>query len=92
MELGQSTDFLNELKYIRKHDQGRPTPVYYAHNLSKECGAYIYLKREDLNHSEAHKLNHCMAEALLAKYMGKTKLIAETGAGQHGVALATAAA
>ncbi|WP_321324490.1 tryptophan synthase subunit beta [Thiomicrorhabdus sp.] len=92
MELGRSADFINELKYIRKHYQGRPTPVYYAHNLSKECGAHIYLKREDLNHSGAHKLNHCMAEALLAKHMGKTKLIAETGAGQHGVALATAAA
>ncbi|WP_040725851.1 tryptophan synthase subunit beta [Thiomicrorhabdus sp. Kp2] len=92
MELGRSADFLNELKYIRKHYQGRPTPVYYAHNLSKEVGAHIYLKREDLNHSGAHKLNHCMAEALLAKHMGKTKLIAETGAGQHGVALATAAA
>lgn len=91
-ELGRSADFLNELKYIRKHYQGRPTPVYYARNLSKECGAHIYLKREDLNHSGAHKLNHCMAEALLAKHMGKTKLIAETGAGQHGVALATAAA
>lgn len=92
LELGRSADFLNELKYIRKHYQGRPTPVYYAHNLSKEVGAHIYLKREDLNHSGAHKLNHCMAEALLAKHMGKTKLIAETGAGQHGVALATAAA
>jgi tryptophan synthase beta subunit len=92
LTLGRSADFLNELKYIRKHYQGRPTPVYYAHNLSKEVGAHIYLKREDLNHSGAHKLNHCMAEALLAKHMGKTKLIAETGAGQHGVALATAAA
>ncbi len=92
LELGRSADFLNELKYIRKHYQGRPTPVYYAHNLSKLVGAHIYLKREDLNHSGAHKLNHCMAEALLAKHMGKTKLIAETGAGQHGVALATAAA
>lgn len=92
LELGRSADFLNELKYIRKHYQGRPTPVYYANNLSKEVGAHIYLKREDLNHSGAHKLNHCMAEALLAKHMGKTKLIAETGAGQHGVALATAAA
>lgn len=92
LTLGRSADFLNELKYIRKHYQGRPTPVYYAHNLSREVGAHIYLKREDLNHSGAHKLNHCMAEALLAKHMGKTKLIAETGAGQHGVALATAAA
>lgn len=92
LTLGRSADFLNELRYIRKHYQGRPTPVYYAHNLSREVGAHIYLKREDLNHSGAHKLNHCMAEALLAKHMGKTKLIAETGAGQHGVALATAAA
>ncbi|MBS98943.1 MAG: tryptophan synthase subunit beta [Oceanospirillaceae bacterium] len=92
LALGRSADFLNELRYIRKHYQGRPTPVYYAHNLSREVGAHIYLKREDLNHSGAHKLNHCMAEALLAKHMGKRKLIAETGAGQHGVALATAAA
>ena len=92
LELGRSADFLHELKYIRKHYQGRPTPVYYARNLSKLAGAHIYLKREDLNHTGAHKLNHCMAEALLAKHMGKTKLIAETGAGQHGVALATAAA
>ncbi|WP_116475820.1 tryptophan synthase subunit beta [Zobellella maritima] len=92
LTLGRSAGFLNELRYIRKHYQGRPTPVYYAHNLSREVGAHIYLKREDLNHTGAHKLNHCMAEALLAKHMGKTKLIAETGAGQHGVALATAAA
>ena len=92
LTLGRSADFLNELSYIRKHYQGRPTPIYYAHNLSRDVGAHIYLKREDLNHSGAHKLNHCMAEALLAKHMGKTKLIAETGAGQHGVALATAAA
>ncbi|MFP4462826.1 MAG: tryptophan synthase subunit beta [Guyparkeria sp.] len=90
--LMRSADFLNELRYIRKHYQGRPTPVYYAHNLSADVGAHIYFKREDLNHSGAHKLNHCMGEALLAKHMGKTKLIAETGAGQHGVALATAAA
>jgi len=92
LTLGRSADFLNELNYIRKHYQGRPTPICYAHNLSRDVGAHIYLKREDLNHSGAHKLNHCMAEALLAKHMGKTKLIAETGAGQHGVALATAAA
>ncbi len=90
--LMRSADFLNELRYIRKHYQGRPTPVYYAHNLSADVGAHIYFKREDLNHSGAHKLNHCMGEALLAKHMGKKKLIAETGAGQHGVALATAAA
>ena len=92
LRLMRSADFLNELRYIRKHYQGRPTPVYYAHNMSAAVGAHIYFKREDLNHSGAHKLNHCMGEALLAKHMGKRKLIAETGAGQHGVALATAAA
>jgi len=93
MKLSKSHDYLNELKSIRKHYQGRPTPVYYAKNLSEAIGGgQIYLKREDLNHTGAHKLNHCMAEALLAKYLGKKKLIAETGAGQHGVALATAAA
>ncbi|ACM93109.1 tryptophan synthase, beta subunit [Nautilia profundicola AmH] len=93
MKLRRSHDFLSELRRIRKHYQGRPTPVYHAKRLSEALGgAQIYLKREDLNHMGAHKLNHCMAEALLAKYMGKKKLIAETGAGQHGVALATAAA
>lgn len=92
-KLSKSHIFLHELKQIRKHYQGRPTPVSYAKNLSNFCGGgQIYLKREDLNHTGAHKLNHCMAEALLAKHLGKTKLIAETGAGQHGVALATAAA
>ncbi|KAJ1604451.1 tryptophan synthase trpB [Cryptosporidium canis] len=89
----QSEDFIKELQKIRKEFQGRPTPVYFAKNLTEKYGgAEIYLKREDLNHTGAHKLNHCMGEALLAKYMGKKKLIAETGAGQHGVALATAAA
>ncbi|AXK47916.1 tryptophan synthase subunit beta [Aliarcobacter trophiarum LMG 25534] len=91
-KLSKDFNFLNELKSIRKYYQGRPTPVYFAKNLSNFAGANIYLKREDLNHTGAHKLNHCMAEALLAKYLGKKKLIAETGAGQHGVALATAAA
>ncbi len=91
--LSKSAEYLNDLRYIRKHFQGRPTPVSYLKNLSKIAGgAQIYAKREDLNHTGAHKLNHCMAEGLLAKHMGKTKLIAETGAGQHGVALATAAA
>ncbi len=92
-ELSKSAEFINDLKYIRKHFQGRPTPISHLKNLSKAAGgAQIYAKREDLNHTGAHKLNHCMGEALLAKHMGKTKLIAETGAGQHGVALATAAA
>jgi len=93
MKLRKSHAFLSELRRIRKHYQGRPTPVYHAKRLSEAVGgAQIYFKREDLNHTGAHKLNHCMAEALLAKSMGKTKLIAETGAGQHGVALATASA
>lgn len=90
--ISKSHNFISELRSIRKHYQGRPTPVYYCNRLSEKYGGRIYLKREDLNHSGAHKLNHCMGEALLAKYLGKKKLIAETGAGQHGVALATAAA
>ena len=90
--ISKSHQFISELRGIRKHFQGRPTPIYYAKTLSEEYGGRIYLKREDLNHTGAHKLNHCMGEALLAKYLGKKKLIAETGAGQHGVALATAAA
>lgn len=92
-ELKKSPKFIEELKYVRKHYQGRPTPVSFAKNLTEYCGgAKIYLKREDLNHTGAHKLNHCMAEVILAKHLGKKKVIAETGAGQHGVALATAAA
>jgi tryptophan synthase beta chain len=92
-EIENDAAFIAELRYLRKHFQGRPTPVYHARTLSlANGGAQIYLKREDLNHTGAHKLNHCMGEGLLAKYMGKKKLIAETGAGQHGVALATAAA
>ncbi len=88
-----SAQFISELRRIRKDFQGRPTPVYHCERLSRKVGgAQIYLKREDLNHTGAHKLNHCMGEGLLAKYMGKKKIIAETGAGQHGVALATAAA
>ncbi|MDR1152499.1 MAG: tryptophan synthase subunit beta [Bifidobacteriaceae bacterium] len=91
--IGNSHDFIVRLRDIRTHFQGRPTPVYYAKRLTDAVGgARIYLKREDLNHTGAHKLNHCMGEALLASYLGKRKLIAETGAGQHGVALATAAA
>ncbi|MDR0941511.1 MAG: tryptophan synthase subunit beta, partial [Bacteroidales bacterium] len=90
--ISKSHNFISELRSIRKHYQGRPTPVYYCNRLSEKYQGRIYLKREDLNHTGAHKLNHCMGEALLAKYLGKKKLIAETGAGQHGVALATAAA
>jgi tryptophan synthase beta chain len=86
-------EFVEELNTLLKEYAGRPSLLYYAKKMTKNLGgAKVYLKREDLNHSGAHKLNHCMGEGLLAKYMGKKKLIAETGAGQHGVALATAAA
>ncbi|MBO7176610.1 MAG: tryptophan synthase subunit beta, partial [Clostridia bacterium] len=89
----KSSKFVGELRKIRREFQGRPTPISYLERLSTSLGrVQLYVKREDLNHSGAHKLNHCMGEALLAKYMGKKKVIAETGAGQHGVALATAAA
>ena len=89
----KSRKFIAELRRIRKEFQGRPTPISHLERLSNSLGnVQLYVKREDLNHSGAHKLNHCMGEALLAKYMGKKKVIAETGAGQHGVALATAAA
>lgn len=85
--------FMDEYESLLKHYVGRPSPVYYAKRLSEAIGgAKIYLKREDLNHTGAHKINHCIGEALLAKRMGYKKIIAETGAGQHGVALATAAA
>lgn len=89
----KSSKFISELRRIRTEFQGRPTPISYLERLSSTLGnVQLYVKREDLNHTGAHKLNHCMGEALLAKYMGKKKVIAETGAGQHGVALATAAA
>ena len=92
-EIKNNQQFLEQMQYIRRTYQGRPTPITYAKNLSKKIGGgQIYLKREDLNHTGAHKLNHCIGEVLLAKFMGKSKVIAETGAGQHGVAMATAAA
>ena len=69
---------------------GRPSPLYFAKRLSDAIGSKIYLKREDLNHTGAHKINNCIGQILLAKYMGKKEIIAETGAGQHGVATATA--
>ncbi|MBQ2035863.1 MAG: tryptophan synthase subunit beta [Peptococcaceae bacterium] len=91
--IAKSSKFISELRRIRKEFQGRPTPISHLERLSNSLGnVQLYAKREDLNHTGAHKLNHCMGEALLAKYMGKKKVIAETGAGQHGVALATAAA
>ncbi len=86
-------DFLKEFEHDLKHYVGRTTPLYHAQNLSKKLGgAQIYLKREDLNHTGAHKVNNTIGQALLAKRMGKTRIIAETGAGQHGVATATVAA
>ncbi len=89
----KSRKFIAELRRIRKEFQGRPTPISHLERLSNSIGnVQLYVKREDLNHTGAHKLNHCMGEVLLAKYMGKKKVIAETGAGQHGVAMATAAA
>ncbi|KAF5534638.1 tryptophan synthase beta subunit [Fusarium napiforme] len=92
-ELRHSPSFNQTLNKVRIGLQGRPTPIHHLENISREVGgAQVFAKREDLNHTGAHKINHCVGFALLAKAMGKTKLIAETGAGQHGVALATAAA
>ena len=92
-EVSQTEAFQNELQELFTDYVGRPSPIFHARRLSaKVGGAQIYLKREDLNHTGAHKINHCLGEALLAKHMGKTKVLAETGAGQHGVALATACA
>jgi tryptophan synthase beta chain len=86
-------EFQRELKYYLKEFCGRPTPLYFAERLTRELGgAKIYLKREDLLHTGAHKINNCVGQILLAKRMGKTRIIAETGAGQHGVATATVAA
>ena len=90
---GKSREFNGELALLYKNYAGRPTPLFFAENLTKMCkGAKIYLKREDLAHTGAHKINNTLGQALLARYMGKKKLIAETGAGQHGVATATVAA
>ena len=85
-------DFWSEVDYYLKDYVGRPSPLYYAHNISEELGARIYLKREDLNHTGAHKVNNVIAQGLMAKRLGYKKVIAETGAGQHGVATATIAA
>jgi tryptophan synthase beta chain len=85
--------FKREFEYYLREFCGRPTPLYFAERLTRELGgAKIYLKREDLNHTGAHKINNCIGQVLLAKRMGKTRVIAETGAGQHGVATATVAA
>ena len=86
-------DFLAEYHDELAHYVGRPSPVYHASRISRELGgAQIYLKREDLNHTGAHKINNVIGQALLARRMGKPRVIAETGAGQHGVASATVAA
>ena len=92
-EMIQDDNFVKQIMALQQHYVGRPSPIYHAKRLSEHLGgAQIYLKREDLNHTGSHKINHCLGEALLAKRLGKKKVIAETGAGQHGVALATAAA
>lgn len=89
----QTRVFQDELQELYTHYVGRPSPIYFASKLTeRQGGARIFIKREDLNHTGAHKINHCLGQALLAKFMGKTKVIAETGAGQHGVAMATACA
>jgi tryptophan synthase beta chain len=92
-EIKDEKEFRDELAYLFKDYVGKPSPLYFAENLTKEVGgAKIYLKREDLNHTGAHKINNCIGQALLARKMGKKRIIAETGAGQHGVATATACA
>ena len=85
-------DFLAEYDRLLSEYVGRPTPLYYAKRLSDHYGTNIYLKREDLCHTGAHKINNAIGQILLAKRMGKTRIIAETGAGQHGVATATVCA
>ncbi len=92
-QVRQTKAFQQELASLNEDYTGRPSPIYFARRLTEKCGgARIFFKREDLNHTGAHKINHCLGEALLARHMGKTKVLAETGAGQHGVALASACA
>ena len=88
----ESQDFKNEFTQLLHDYVGRPSPLYLAKRLSEKYGCKIYLKREDLNHTGAHKINNAIGQVLLAKRMGKKRIIAETGAGQHGVATATACA
>lgn len=92
LDIIESTDFQNEYKQLLKDYVGRPSPLYYASRLSNEYGCNIYLKREDVNHTGAHKINNTIGQILIAKHMGKRRIIAETGAGQHGVATATVCA
>ena len=92
-KFGADAGFHDEFERLLRDYVGRPTPLTYAANLTRKLGgAKIYLKREDLNHTGAHKINNCVGQALLAKRMGKQRIIAETGAGQHGVATATVCA
>src|SRR5262249_51127859 len=89
----EDPEFQKQLDYYLRNYVGRPSPLYFAERLTREAGgARIFLKREDLNHTGAHKINNCIGQALLTRRMGKPRVIAETGAGQHGVATATAAA
>jgi tryptophan synthase beta chain len=91
LDILKNTDFKAAYSKLLKHYVGRPSPLYHSQYLSNKCGAKIFLKREDLNHTGAHKINNAIGQILVAKSLGKTKIIAETGAGQHGVATATAA-
>lgn len=92
LQIIQTDDFQKEFKLLLKDYVGRPTPLYFSKNLSEQFQAQIYLKREDLNHTGAHKINNAIGQVLLAKRLNKKRIIAETGAGQHGVATATACA
>ncbi len=93
LEAKNDPEFQKELAYFHTYYTGRPSPLYHAERLSEHCaGAQIYFKRDELNHTGAHKINNCIGQILLAKRMGKTRIIAETGAGQHGVATATVCA
>jgi len=92
LKIMQSPDFIAELDQLLHDYAGRPTPLYFAKRLSEEVGAKVYLKREDLCHTGAHKINNALGQILLARRMGKTRIVAETGAGQHGVATATVCA
>ena len=92
LEIIESPEFKKEFDQLLKDYVGRPSPLYFASRLSEHFGSNIYLKREDLNHTGSHKLNNTVGQILLAQKLGKTRIIAETGAGQHGVATATVCA
>src|SRR5690606_13612330 len=92
LEITESPEFRTEFEKLLKDYVGRPSPLYYAGRLSEHYGSNVYLKREDLNHTGSHKLNNTIGQILLAERLGKTRIIAETGAGQHGVATATVCA